>query len=231
MRRIAVLVGAKMIPPPGRQALRFAHDDASELAEVLQRVGAFAAGDVHVLLDPHPARSSWPPSTQRRRSPPGPTSCSSSTTRGTPTGRRCSRTGRPYRSPTCARASSTFGRASGSASSTRVAGELDAVQRPDRGAAARHGRLAERGDGGDGARVVELGLRGRPRGERRARPASTHYFAAGLRGRGSSGDGSHAPGGLRVRPRAHGARQRAPGEDAAAPRASRSAFTAGRTSC
>jgi hypothetical protein len=54
MRRIAVLVGAND-PPPGRQALRFAHDDANELAEVLQRVGAFAAGDVHVLLDPHPA--------------------------------------------------------------------------------------------------------------------------------------------------------------------------------
>lgn len=54
MRRIAVLVGAND-PPPGRQALRFAHDDANELAEVLRRVGAFAAGDVHVLLDPHPA--------------------------------------------------------------------------------------------------------------------------------------------------------------------------------
>ena len=54
MRRIAVLVGAND-PPPGRQALRFAHDDANELADVLQRVGAFAAGDVHVLLDPHPA--------------------------------------------------------------------------------------------------------------------------------------------------------------------------------
>ena len=54
MRRIAVLVGAND-PPPGRQALRFAHDDANELAEVLRRVGEFAPSDVHVLLDPHPA--------------------------------------------------------------------------------------------------------------------------------------------------------------------------------
>jgi hypothetical protein len=53
-RRIAVLVGAND-PPHGRQALRFAHDDANELADVLKRVGSFAPGDVHVLLDPHPS--------------------------------------------------------------------------------------------------------------------------------------------------------------------------------
>jgi hypothetical protein len=53
LRRIAVVVGAND-PPPGRQALRFAHDDAKEIAEVL-RVGGFAVGDVHVLLDPRPA--------------------------------------------------------------------------------------------------------------------------------------------------------------------------------
>jgi hypothetical protein len=52
-RRIAIIVGAND-PPPGRPALRFAHDDATELADTLQRVGGFAAGDVHVLLDPHP---------------------------------------------------------------------------------------------------------------------------------------------------------------------------------
>jgi hypothetical protein len=52
-RRIAVIVGAND-PPPGRPALRFAHDDATELADTLQRVGGFAPADVHVLLDPHP---------------------------------------------------------------------------------------------------------------------------------------------------------------------------------
>jgi hypothetical protein len=53
MRRIAVLVGSND-PPPGRQALRFAHDDATEIAGVLKQVGGFAAADVHVLLDPSP---------------------------------------------------------------------------------------------------------------------------------------------------------------------------------
>jgi hypothetical protein len=53
MRRIAIVVGAND-PPPGRPALRFAHDDANELADVLQRVGGFAPGDIHILLDPHP---------------------------------------------------------------------------------------------------------------------------------------------------------------------------------
>ncbi len=52
-RRIAVIVGAND-PPPGRPALRFAHDDASDLADTLQRVGGFAPADVHVMLDPHP---------------------------------------------------------------------------------------------------------------------------------------------------------------------------------
>jgi len=52
-RRIAVIVGAND-PPPGRPALRFAHDDASSLADTLQRVGGFAPADVHVMLDPHP---------------------------------------------------------------------------------------------------------------------------------------------------------------------------------
>jgi hypothetical protein len=54
MRRIALLVGAND-PPPGRSALRFAHDDATNLSDVLQRVGGFAPGDVHLLLDPRPA--------------------------------------------------------------------------------------------------------------------------------------------------------------------------------
>ena len=53
MRRIAVIVGANE-PPPDRPALRFAHDDASELARVLEQVGGFSQSDVHLLLDPHP---------------------------------------------------------------------------------------------------------------------------------------------------------------------------------
>jgi Caspase domain len=54
MRRIAVVVGAND-PPPGRAALRYAHDDATELAAVLEQVGEFAPADVHLLLDPTPA--------------------------------------------------------------------------------------------------------------------------------------------------------------------------------
>jgi hypothetical protein len=53
MRRVAVIVGAND-PPPGRQPLRYAHDDARELASVLEQVGGFASSDVHVLLDPEP---------------------------------------------------------------------------------------------------------------------------------------------------------------------------------
>ena len=53
MRRIAVVVGAND-PPPDRPALRFAHDDASELARVLEQVGGFSRSDVHLLLDPRP---------------------------------------------------------------------------------------------------------------------------------------------------------------------------------
>ncbi len=53
MKRVAVIVGAND-PPPGRQGLRFAHDDANEMASVLEQVGGFAPGDVTVLLDPHP---------------------------------------------------------------------------------------------------------------------------------------------------------------------------------
>ena len=50
LRRVAIVVGAND-PPPGHQALRFAHDDANQMSEVLRRVGQFA--DVRVLLDPH----------------------------------------------------------------------------------------------------------------------------------------------------------------------------------
>jgi Caspase domain len=53
LRRIAVVVGSNE-PPPGRQALRYAHDDAREMAGVLTQVGGFASADVHILLDPRP---------------------------------------------------------------------------------------------------------------------------------------------------------------------------------
>jgi Caspase domain len=54
IRRVAILVGANDAPA-GRPTLRFARDDADELAGVLEQVGGFAASDVHVLHDPHPA--------------------------------------------------------------------------------------------------------------------------------------------------------------------------------
>jgi hypothetical protein len=53
LRRVAVVVGANE-PPPGRQALRFAHEDARVIADVLTRVGRFAPADVDVMLDPRP---------------------------------------------------------------------------------------------------------------------------------------------------------------------------------
>ena len=52
LRRVAIVIGAND-PPPGHQALRFAHDDANQMSDVLRRVGQFA--DVRVLLDPHPS--------------------------------------------------------------------------------------------------------------------------------------------------------------------------------
>jgi len=51
LRRVAIVVGANE-PPPGHQALRFAHEDAKRISDVLRRVGDFA--DVKLLLDPHP---------------------------------------------------------------------------------------------------------------------------------------------------------------------------------
>jgi hypothetical protein len=50
-RRVAILVGAND-PPPGRSPLRYAHEDARRMADVLTRVGGFAPADVHVLLEP-----------------------------------------------------------------------------------------------------------------------------------------------------------------------------------
>jgi hypothetical protein len=51
--RFAVVVGANDASP-GRERLRFAHDDARAVAEVLGRTGAFPPGQVRVLLDPEP---------------------------------------------------------------------------------------------------------------------------------------------------------------------------------
>jgi hypothetical protein len=50
-RRVAILIGAND-PPPGRAPLRYAHEDARRMADVLTRVGGFAPADVHVLLEP-----------------------------------------------------------------------------------------------------------------------------------------------------------------------------------
>jgi hypothetical protein len=53
VRKIAVIVGSNSAPP-GRVTLRYAHEDARRVAEVLLAVGGFAARDVQVLLDPEP---------------------------------------------------------------------------------------------------------------------------------------------------------------------------------
>lgn len=52
--RVAVVVGANLAPP-GRAPLRYAHEDARGVADVLTAVAGFAAENVHVLLDPEPA--------------------------------------------------------------------------------------------------------------------------------------------------------------------------------
>ncbi|NMO17533.1 caspase family protein [Pyxidicoccus fallax] len=53
-RRVAVVVGSNSAVL-GRSALRYAHDDARRMAEVLTQVGEFQPGDVELLLDPAPA--------------------------------------------------------------------------------------------------------------------------------------------------------------------------------
>ena len=52
-RRSAVIVGANAAAP-GRKPLRFAHNDAINLARVLIDVANFKETDVHVLYDPSP---------------------------------------------------------------------------------------------------------------------------------------------------------------------------------
>lgn len=52
-RRLAVVVGANAAPP-GRRPLRYSHEDARRVADVLTLVGGFDRADVQVLLDPTP---------------------------------------------------------------------------------------------------------------------------------------------------------------------------------
>jgi hypothetical protein len=52
-RRVAVIVGAN-VAAAGRAPLRYSHDDARSVAEVLTEVGGFEKSDTTVLLDPQP---------------------------------------------------------------------------------------------------------------------------------------------------------------------------------
>ena len=52
-RRFAVVVGANR-GPAGRSPLRYAHDDARRMLDVLTQLGGFDVGDVDVLMDPAP---------------------------------------------------------------------------------------------------------------------------------------------------------------------------------
>jgi hypothetical protein len=53
-RKVAIVVGANLAPA-GRVALRYAHEDARRVVEVLTAVGGFLARDVKLLLEPAPA--------------------------------------------------------------------------------------------------------------------------------------------------------------------------------
>ena len=55
IRRVAIVVGSNLAPP-GRVPLRYAHDDAQKVSDVLSSVGGFAARDVRLLFDPAPAQ-------------------------------------------------------------------------------------------------------------------------------------------------------------------------------
>jgi hypothetical protein len=54
IRRVAVVVGTNRAPP-GRAPLRYAHEDARRVADVLTAVAGFPARDIRLLLDPEPA--------------------------------------------------------------------------------------------------------------------------------------------------------------------------------
>lgn len=55
IRRVAIVVGANRAPA-GRVPLRYAHEDARRVSEVLTTVAGFGARDVDLLLDPSPAQ-------------------------------------------------------------------------------------------------------------------------------------------------------------------------------
>jgi len=55
VERVAIVVGSNQAPQ-GRVELRYAHEDARAVAEVLTQVGEFAARDVETLLEPTPER-------------------------------------------------------------------------------------------------------------------------------------------------------------------------------
>lgn len=55
LQRRAVVVGANAAAP-GRRALRYAHNDARNVARALQQVAGFASDEVELLLDPDPAQ-------------------------------------------------------------------------------------------------------------------------------------------------------------------------------
>lgn len=52
--KVAIIVGANLAPP-GRVPLRYAHEDARRVNEVLLAVAGFNARDTQLLLDPNPA--------------------------------------------------------------------------------------------------------------------------------------------------------------------------------
>jgi len=53
VQRVAIVVGANMAPP-GRTPLRYAHEDAKRVAEVLTSVGGFTKQNVKLAFDPTP---------------------------------------------------------------------------------------------------------------------------------------------------------------------------------
>lgn len=53
LQRVALVVGANAAPP-GRATLRYAHEDAKHVADVLTAVAGFLPQNVKVLLDPEP---------------------------------------------------------------------------------------------------------------------------------------------------------------------------------
>jgi hypothetical protein len=55
IRRVAIVVGANRAPA-GRVPLRYAHEDARRVSEVLSSVAGFGARDIELLLDPSPAQ-------------------------------------------------------------------------------------------------------------------------------------------------------------------------------